>query len=62
MSNKPDDATVEDIAEIMLDLMAQGKADYVVICNDEYTLAKKGDKAEINDSKETVGLGGYNDY
>lgn len=58
---KTEYATVEDIAEIMLDLMAQGKEDYVVISNDEYYLAKKGDEALIDDSSETVELGGYID-
>ena len=56
MSNN---ATVEDIADMMLDLMAQGKCDHVVYCNDEYILAKKGDSPDINDEDQTVSIGGY---
>ncbi len=54
-----DYATVEDIAEMMLCLMAEGKADHVVKCNSEYALAKKGDKPEVDDENNTVDLGGY---
>jgi len=53
------EATVEDIAEMMLDLIAAGKADYVVTCNDEYGLAMKGDKPTIKDDEKVVDLGGY---
>jgi hypothetical protein len=43
----------------MMDLMAQGRCDYVVTCNGEYWLARKGDTGEIDDKKLTVDLGGY---
>ena len=52
-------ATVEDIAEMMLDLMAQGKGGHTVVCNDEYFLARKGDKPEIKEDQQEVSLGGY---
>lgn len=52
-------ATVEDIAEVMLDLMAQGKADYIVTCNGEYFFAKKGDVPDICEENKTADLGGY---
>lgn len=52
-------ATVEYIAGMMLDLMAEGKADYVVTCNDEYVLAMEGDEPTVKDDKEVVDIGGY---
>ena len=51
--------SVEDVAELMLDLMAQGKCDHLVSCNGEYWLARKGDVGEVDDSKLVVDLGGY---
>ena len=53
--------TVEDVAELMLNLIAEGKADHCVTCNGEYWLAKKGDKGDIDDECLTVDLGGYDD-
>ena len=53
------EATVKDIAEIMTNLIAEGKGDYVVTCNMEYTLAMKGDLADLDDDNKTADLGGY---
>lgn len=52
-------ATVEDIKNMMEELISQGKSEYEVICNMEYTLAMKGDVPDVNDVKKTVDLGGY---
>ena len=59
--NKPDDATVSDILQIMENLVEDGFGDYVVTCNMEYTLAKKGERPEVNHDKKTIDLGGYLD-
>ena len=52
-------ATVTDIKNMMESLIKHGKGDYVVTCNMEYTLAMKGDLADVNDNKKTADLGGY---
>ena len=58
-SNSGDFMTVEDVAKLMQDLIAQGKRDYSVSCNYEYWLARKGDTGDIDDKNLTVDLGGY---
>jgi len=57
--NKPDDATVTDILQMMTQLEAEGFGHYVVTCNKEYTLAKKGDRPEVNHDAETANLCGH---
>ena len=57
--SKPDDATVSDILQMMAKLEADGFGDYVVTCNDEYTLAKKSDTPTVCPFSETANLGGY---
>ena len=47
-------ATVIDIKNMMEDLRRYGRGDYVVTCNMEYTLAMKGDLADVNDNKKKV--------
>jgi len=56
-----DQATVRDVFNMMKRCIAQGRGDYVVTCNEEYILAKKGDKPVIYEDQKTADLGGY-DY
>ncbi len=60
-------ATVDDIIEMLQKLSARGYGDRVVVCNDEYYLARKGDVPTIThetynnmtQTREIVNLGGY---
>ena len=56
---RPGDATVSDILQMMAQLEAEGFRHYVVTCNDEYALAKKGDTPEVKPQKLVIDLGGY---
>lgn len=49
-----EDATVADIAEMMLDLMAAGKGDYIVGYQEMYILTNKGMEPTVNDENQTV--------
>lgn len=57
--NKPSDATVSDILQMMAQLEAEGLGHYVVTCNDEYTLARKNDRPEVKHDQQVIDLGGY---
>ena len=57
----PDHATVSDVRRMMESLESQGLGDYVVTCNYEYALAKKGDDPQINTHAQSVDYGGYDD-
>lgn len=52
-------ATVVDIHRMLSKIIRKGRGRYVVTCNDEYVLAKKGDKPVIKDDSKEVDLGGY---
>lgn len=52
-------ATVTEVIEILKELENNGFGDYEVICGFEYGFAKKGDKADINEKKKFINLGGY---
>lgn len=54
-----DNATVIDVFNMLKTMIAKGKGDYVVTCNEEYVLAKKGDWADAFDEQKVVNLGGY---
>lgn len=53
--------TVDEIIEILKKASSVGKGDYLVDCNDEYWLARKGDIPGIDDERKIVTLGGYCD-
>lgn len=53
-------ATVKDVIDILTKLKDDGFGDYKVVCGEEYALAKKGDKADINECRKHISLGGYN--
>lgn len=59
MIEKSEQATVVDIHRMLTKIIKNGRGRYVVTCNDEYVLAKKGDKPVINDERKEVDLGGY---
>ncbi len=52
-------ATVDDIIAMLKKVSDSGKGKYLVGCNEEYWLARKGDACKVNDKAETVDLGGY---
>lgn len=54
-----EDATVSDVIAILRKLEVDGLGDYVVTCNGEYTLARKGEAGEVHNWSKTVDLGGY---
>ena len=53
-------ATVKDIKDMMEVLISGGYGDYVVTCNNEYTLSMTGDSADLDHEDKTADLGGYN--
>lgn len=60
MSNKKEKyATVDEVIAILQKVSDDGKGDYVVGCNMEYYLAKKGDRPIIDNESKEIDLGGY---
>ena len=57
MSNKY--ATVDEVIEILKKVSDDGKGHYVVGCNNECYLAKVDDVPYIDDSSQSIDLGGY---
>ncbi len=57
--NKPNNATVSDILQMMAQLEAEGIGHYIVTCNGEYTLARKNEIPNVDNSRCIVDLGGY---
>ena len=52
-------ASVDDVIAILEKVSNDGKGHYLVECNSEYWLAKKGDEPQIDDEREEIDLGGY---
>ena len=60
-NNKPEEiyATVDEMIEMLQITSRKGKGDYLITCNAEYLLARKGDVPTINDKLKCVDFGGY---
>jgi len=52
-------ATVDDLILILLKAQKRGYGNYVVTCNREYYLAKKGDQLKPVKGRLEVDIGGY---
>jgi len=52
-------ASVDEVIEILKKVSDAGKGSYLVVCNSEYWLARKGDEPDIDDTCEEIDLGGY---
>ncbi len=59
MSDIEDFANVDDVIKMLQKVSDNGKGDYLVDCNLEYWLARKGDKPDIDDKHKQISLGGY---
>ena len=54
-----DQATVSDVIIMLQEIEEQGKGGYVVYCNGEYVLARKGEQPDVVDTQKLVDMGGY---
>lgn len=53
-------ATVDELITILQRLSGKGLGSHVVVCNEEYFVARKNDEVvRVNSIENTVSLGGY---
>ncbi len=52
-------ATVNELVETLINLIKEGKGEYEVVCNSEYSILCKDKDYEINDDKKVIDFGGY---
>ena len=57
--SREDYVTVDDFIKMLQENSRSGNGKCVLLCNDEYMLAKKGDKGTVNKELGTVSFGGY---
>ena len=55
-------ATVDDLIEMLEHQVSLGRGDFVVTCNSEYVLAKRGDVPGVNEERRELDWGGYDDW
>ena len=55
-------ATVDELIVILQKISDAGCGDYIVGCNEEYYVALKNEKPEIDKQSRTIDMGGYDLY